>query len=141
LVEVAADLPLGGSDHQVVSKVELSALVEEGPFEVRLEDVGAETAIAVGLLLLDVVLDFLESAAVVDVPAAIAELARLDYPAVGAFLALLVELPQELEILLVLKPSSDVEGHRQIAFRLFVAEICLHRAVQGFLIPNHSAKL
>lgn len=93
MVKVTPDLALSGSHHQVMAKIELAALVKERAFDVRLKDVCSCTAIIVGLLFSNTVLDFLETAAILDVSASVAELAWLHYPTITAFFALLIKLP------------------------------------------------
>ena len=82
LVEVAFDLALRGSDHQVVPQVEFAVLVQKGLLYVGLDDVGAQTAVGVSLLLFYGVFDLLQVSAVLDVLSSVAQLAGLHDPAV-----------------------------------------------------------
>lgn len=93
MIKISPDLALSGSHHQVVAKIELAALVKERTLYVRLKDVCSCTAIIIGLLFSNAVLDFFETSAILDVPASVAELSWLHYPAITAFFALLIKLP------------------------------------------------
>lgn len=67
-------------------------MVEERSFEVGLDDVGAGTAVGVGFFLFDLLLDFVEILAILDVSTAVTQLSWFDYPPIVPFLASLVEL-------------------------------------------------
>ena len=66
-------------------EVELPALVEVGLVDVGLDEICARTAIGVGLLLLDLILNLRQSATILDVLAPIAEFTRFDNPYIFLF--------------------------------------------------------
>ena len=123
-------------------EVELPALIEVGLVDVGLDEICARTAIGVGLLLLDLILNLRQSATILDVLAPIAELARFDNPPRKTFFASFVVLSQKREILLVFKASSDMEGVGQILiFHSFEIDVGLHCFVECFFIADDSAEL
>jgi len=59
LIKITSDFALSGCDHQVVSQIKFSALVQKGFFKVRLNDIGPWAAIGVRFFLLDFFFDFI----------------------------------------------------------------------------------
>jgi hypothetical protein len=76
-----------------MAKIELTALVKEWALYVRLKNVCACTAIIIGLLFTNAVLDLLQASAVLDVSASVAEFSWLYYPAITALFAFFIKLP------------------------------------------------
>jgi hypothetical protein len=82
LVPVAFEDPVDAGDHDIVSEVEFSLVVEEWSFDVGLDDVCAIGAIIVAFPLFEHIFDFLQSEAHFDAISPIAIFSRFNNPTI-----------------------------------------------------------
>jgi hypothetical protein len=127
-----------------VSDVELAFLVEEGAFDVLLQDVGFVGAVAVSPSAFEDGLDLVQGEADDDAVAAVGELARFDYPDVvgvvefGCFFALVVVLEEEV-VLGVFVAVGEVEGEGEVVEDLFGLGLVVlaHGVEEGFFVAYY----
>jgi hypothetical protein len=136
-----------------VAEVEFASAVEQGLFDVLLQNVSLVSAIVVFLLLFQDGFDFVQVQTHDNTVAPVRVLARFHNPRVVLvnvrvelglfhFLDLLrnrVKVVQKLQVLIVFKSVLDVESQRQVVEHLFAlfCVVLVHQAEQSFLVTNH----
>ncbi len=136
-----------------MAEVEFASAVEQGLFDVLLQNVSLVSAIVVFLLLFQDGFDFVQVQTHDNTVAPVRVLARFHNPRVVLvnvrvelglfhFLDLLrnrVKVVQKLQVLIVFKSVLDVESQRQVVEHLFAlfCVVLVHQAEQSFLVTNH----
>ena len=150
-VPVALDESVHAGHHDVVAQVEFAFEVEEGTFDVGLDDEGAVGAVVVPFFFFEEGFDVFEGEAHFDSVSAVAVFSGFDDPGVvlldfsfflvvfGDLFGSLLVILQEVEVLLVVEAVLDVEGEGEVLEDVvfLLAVVVGHRVEQGFLVPQH----